>query len=181
MQWQNKYIIVPTTQGLMMVHPHRAHTAILYKELLAQLSQHKGASQQLLFPEVIDLSTEDLHTLQALQDDLSSIGFGLDQFSPNAYTITAVPMQLGQVNPCETLLQVIHQVQDTGSTATQQWHEAMAFALADKMAIPMGKMLHDAEMRDLLKRLNENHPAQYLSNGQTIFTILTPDEIQKRF
>ncbi len=181
MQWQNKYIIVPTTQGLMMVHPHRAHTAILYKELLAQLSQHKGASQQLLFPEVIDLSTEDLHTLQALQDDLSSIGFGLDQFSPNAYTITAVPMQLGQVNPCETLLQVIHQVQDTGSTATQQWHEAMAFALADKMAIPTGKMLHDAEMRDLLKRLNENHPAQYLSNGQTIFTILTPDEIQKRF
>ncbi len=181
MQWQNKYIIVPTTQGLMMVHPHRAHTAILYKELLAQLSQHKGASQQLLFPEVIDLSTEDLHTLQAMQDDLSSIGFGLDQFSPNAYTITAVPMQLGQVNPCETLLQVIHQVQDTGSTATQQWHEAMAFALADKMAIPTGKMLHDAEMRDLLKRLNENHPAQYLSNGQTIFTILTPDEIQKRF
>ena len=28
MQWQNKYIIAPTAQGLMMVHPHRAHTAI---------------------------------------------------------------------------------------------------------------------------------------------------------
>lgn len=181
MQWQNKYIVIPTAQGLMLVHPHRAHTAILFKELLTQLSQHKGVSQQLLFPEVIDLSTEDLHTLQTLQEDLSSIGFGLDQFSPNAYTITAVPMQLGQVNPCETLLQVIHQVQDTGSTATQQWHEAMAFALADKMAIPAGKILSDAEMRDLLMRLYENHPAQYLSNGQTIFTILTPDEIQKRF
>lgn len=181
MQWQSKYIIVPSSQGLMMVHPHRAHMAILYKEMLALLSQHKGVSQQLLFPEVIELSPEDLHTLQALQDDLSAIGFGLDQLSPNAYTITSIPMQLGQTNPCETLLQVIHQVQDTGSTATQQWHEAMALALADKMAIPMGKALSDAEMHDLLTRLHQNHPAQYLSNGQTIFIILTPDEIQRRF
>lgn len=181
MQWQNKYIIVPSSQGLMMVHPHRAHMAILYKEMLALLSQHKGVSQQLLFPEVIELSPEDLHTLQALQDDLSAIGFGLDQLSPNAYTITSIPMQLGQTNPCETLLQVIHQVQDTGSTATQQWHEAMALALADKMAIPMGKALSDTEMHDLLTRLHLNHPAQYLSNGQTIFIILTSDEIQRRF
>ena len=181
MQWQSKHIILPTAEGLMLVHPHRAHTAILYKEMLAQLTQHKGVSQQLLFPEVIELSNEDLHTLQALQDDLSVIGFGLDQLSPNAYTITAVPMQLGQTNPCETLLQVIHQVQDTGSTATQQWHEAMALALADKMAIPVGKSLSDAEMRDLLIRLHQNHPAQYLSNGQTIFIILTQDEIQRRF
>ena len=181
MQWQSKYIIVPSSQGLMMVHPHRAHMAILYKEMLALLSQHKGVSQQLLFPEVIELPPEDLHTLQALQDDLSAIGFGLDQLSPNAYTITSIPMQLGKTNPCETLLQVIHQVQNTGSTATQQWHEAMALALADKMAIPMGKALSDAEMHDLLTRLHLNHPAQYLSNGQTIFIILTPDEIQRRF
>ena len=181
MQWQNKYIIASTAQGLMMVHPHRAHTAILYKELLAQLAQHKGASQQLLFPEVIELTNDDLHTLQALYDDLSAIGFGLDQLSPNAYTITAVPMQLGQVNPIETLLQVIHQVQDTGSTATQQWHEAIALALADKMAIHIGKVLNNAEMYDILIRLHQHHPAQYLSNGQTIFTILTTDEIQRRF
>ena len=181
MQWQNKYIVAPTAQGLMLVHPHRAHTAILYKELLAQLAQHKGASQALLFPEVIELSSEDLHTLQTLQDDLLAIGFGLDQLSPNAYTITAVPMQLGQVNPCDTLLQVIHQVQDTGSTAIQQWHEAMALALAEKMSIHIGKVLSHEEMYDLLARLYLHHPAQYLSNGQTIFTILSSDEIQGRF
>jgi hypothetical protein len=37
------------------------------------------------------------------------------------------------------------------------------------------------EMRDLMTRLNEKHSAQYLNNGQTIFTILTSDEVQKRF
>lgn len=180
-QWQNKYILLPIQQGIMIVHPHRAHTAILYQELMTQLQQRKGISQPLLFPEAIELSNEDLHTLQVIQDDLTVIGFGLDQLSPTAYTITAIPTQLGQVNPCETLLQVIHQVQDTGCTATQQWKETMTLALADKMAIPMGKPLNEAEMRDLLIRLQNTHSPRFLTNGLTISTILTQDEIQKRF
>lgn len=180
-QWQNKYIILPSESGLMMVHQHRAHVAILYKELLQLLKKQQGMSQALLFPEILELTENDMQTLQAMQEDLQTIGFGLDQFSPNSYSVTAVPMQLGQNNPCETLLQVIHQVQDNGGTAAQQWQENMALALADKMAIPMGKTLSEMEMRDLLKRLMEQHPARFLNNGQTIITILTHEEIQKRF
>ena len=180
-QWQNKYIILPSESGLMMVHQHRAHAAILYKELLQQLKKQQGMSQALLFPEILELTENDMLTLQAMQEDLQAIGFGLDQFSPNSYSVTAVPMQLGQNNPCETLLQVIHQVQDNGGTAAQQWQENMALALADKMAIPIGKTLSEMEMRDLLKRLMEQHPARFLNNGQTIITILTHEEIQKRF
>ena len=181
MQWQCKYIVLPIDKGLMLVHQHRVHVAILYKELMEQLQQHKGISQSLLFPEVLELTHEDMITLQSLQQDLCTIGFAMDQFSPNAYTITAVPVQLGQLNPCETLLQVIHQVQDTGSNVAKQWQETMSLALADRMAIPMGKPLSDMEMHDLLERFNENNLSQYLTNGQTIFTILTTDEIQKRF
>ena len=180
-QWQNKYIILPSESGLMMVHQHRAHVAILYKELLQLLKKQQGMSQALLFPEILELTENDMQTLQAMQEDLQAIGFGLDQFSPNSYSVTAVPMQLGQNNPCETLLQVIHQVQDNGGTAAQQWQENMALALADKMAIPMGKTLSEMEMRDLLTRLMGQHPARFLNNGQTIITILTHEEIQKRF
>lgn len=181
MQWLNKYIILPSQQGLMLVHQHRAHVAIIYKELLKQLHNHKGLTQTLLFPEIIELSNQDIITLQAMITDLQYIGFGLDQFSPNAYSITAVPVLLGQTNPVDTLLQVIHQVQDMGGTAQQHWQETMALSLADRMAIPTGKALTEIEMRDLLTQLAEKHPAQYLSNGQTIISILTADEIQKRF
>ena len=92
-----------------------------------------------------------------------------------------MPVLLGQTNPVDTLLQVIHQVQDMGGTAQQHWQETMALSLADRMAIPTGKALTEIEMRDLLTQLAEKHPAQYLTNGQTIISILTADEIQKRF
>lgn len=181
MQWQNKYIILPTDDGMMFVHQHRAHVAVLYKDLMHQLKKQQALTQTLLFPEIIELSSQDIITLQSMLEDLQSMGFALDQFSPTSYSITAVPVQLGQTNPVETLLQVIHQVQDAGGTAEQYWRDTMALALAERMAIHMGKPLSEVEMRDLLMQLAEKHPAQYLNNGQTIITILTHEEIQKRF
>lgn len=180
-QWQNKYILFPSDSGLVLVHQHRAHAAILYKDLIQQLKNQKGLTQTLLFPEIIELSAIDFLTLQTMQNDLQNIGFGLDQFSPTSYSITSVPIQLGQTNPIETLNDVIHFVQDTGGTVQQHWQEKMAFALAEKMAIHTGKVLTEIEMRDLLIQLMDKHPARYLNNGQIITTILSHDEIQKRF
>lgn len=181
LQSQGKYIVAPADGGLLLVHQHRAHMAVLYRELAEQLHSHHGITQPVLFPEVIELSPDDLHTLQSLLADLQAVGFILEQFSPNAYSITSVPALLGQQNASETLLQVIHQVQDTGSTASDEWQKTVVLSLADRMAIPVGKTLTDNEMRDLLRRLLQHTDSRYLPNGQTIFTILTNDDLQKYF
>lgn len=181
LQSQGKYIVAPADGGLLLVHQHRAHIAILYRELAEQLRSHHGITQPVLFPEVIDLSPDDWHTLQSLLADLQAVGFTLEQLSPSAYSITSVPALLGQQNASETLLQVIHQVQDTGSTASAEWQKTVALSLADRMAIPVGKTLTDNEMRDLLQRLLQHTDSRYLPNGQTIFTILTNDDLQKYF
>ena len=181
LQSQGKYIVAPADGGLLLVHQHRAHVAILYRELTEQLRSHHGITQPVLFPEVIDLSPDDWHTLQSLLADLQAVGFTLEQFSPSAYSITSVPALLGQQNASETLLQVIHQVQDTGSSASAEWQKTVALSLADRMAIPVGKTLTDNEMRDLIQRLLQHTDSRYLPNGQTILTILTNDDLQKYF
>jgi DNA mismatch repair protein MutL len=87
---------------------------------------------------------------------------------------------LGQKNATEAILQVIHSVQDTERSAQQQWQEMVALSLAEQMAIPQGKPLTDIEMRDLVNRL-DLASTRYLPNGKTISTLLSHDEIQKRF
>ncbi len=181
MQLQSRYIAVALEAGLIIVQQHRAHTAILYHDLLSQFQSRQGVTQPVLFPEVLELSMEDMQTLQSLLPDLQAIGFELEQFSPLAYTITAVPALLGQKNASETLLQVIHQVQDTGTTATLKWQEMVAFALAERMAIPVGKVLSDNEMRSMLKQFLQRHSSRHLPNGQTILTLLAYDDLQKYF
>jgi DNA mismatch repair protein MutL len=105
----------------------------------------------------------------------------LEQFSPYAYTISAVPALLGQKNAVETLLQVIHDVQDTEQSLQNQWQETMTLCLARQMAIPMGKPLSDIEMRDLVNRFILSSDSRHLPNGQTILTIINNDDIQKHF
>ena len=180
-QCNNNYILAPTDQGLMLIHQHRAHVAILYKELREQLSHSQTVTQPLLFPEVIELIEKDLETLQSLLSDLEKLGFVLEQFSPLAYTISGVPALLGQKNPVETLLQVIHDVQDTEHSLHDQWQETMTLCLAKQMAIPQGKTLTEVEMRDLVNRFMANNPSRHLPNGQTILSIITYDDLQKRF
>ena len=180
-QSNNKYIIAPIEQGLAIIHQHRAHTTILYKELKEQMAQSQGVTQSLLFPEVIELIEDDLETLQTIIPDLGKLGFALEQFSPNAYTISGVPALLGQKNAVETLLQVIHDVQDTEHSLQEQWQETMTLCLARQMAIPQGKPLTEVEMRDIVNRYMMDNPSRHLPNGQTILSILTYDDIQKRF
>ena len=180
-QWDNRYILAPTSTGLMLIHQHRAHVCVLYKVLLEQLKNKQAATQPLLFPEVIELTPDDFTTLEQLIPELQSVGFALEQFSPMAYAINAVPALLGQKSPTDAILQVIHKVQDTEHSATQQWHEMIALEFAEQMAIPQGKSLTEIEMRDLVERLQQTSSSRHLPNGQIISILLTHDDIQKRF
>ena len=180
-QYNNRYILALVEQGVMFIHQHRLHVAILYQELKEQLSKAQAVSQPLLFPEVIELTDNDWQTFQMLLSDLIRLGFALEQFSPYAYTISAVPALLGQKNAVESLLQVIHSVQDNEKDVQEQWQETMTLSLAQQMAIPQGKQLSDIEMRDMVNRFMNNCPSRHLPNGQTILSILKDDEIQKRF
>lgn len=180
LQIDSRYILALTTNGLMLIHQHRAHTCVLYKVLLEQLANQQAATQPLLFPEIVELTPDDLSTLETLLPELTSVGFGLEQFSPAAYSITAVPALLGQKNAAETILQVIHKVQDTEHSAKDQWQEMVALSLAEQMAIPQGKALTNIEMHDLVERLQQTS-SRYLPNGKKISTILSYEEIQKRF
>ena len=179
-QVDNRYILALTSAGVMMIHQHRAHVCVLYKVLLEQLYEQKAATQPLLFPEIIEFTEEDMVTFEQLMPELQSVGFELEQFSPYAYSITAVPALLGSKNAPSTILQVIHSVQDSEHSAQQQWQEMVALSLAEQMAIPQGKPLTDVEMRDLVDRLQQAS-SHYLPNGKIISTLLSHDEIQKRF
>lgn len=180
-QCNNKFILAPIEQGVMFIHQHRAHTHVLYNELKEQLSSAQAITQSLLFPEIIELMEEDRNTLESILPDLNKLGFTIEQFSPYAYSISGVPALLGQKNAVETLLEVIHDIQNTEHGLQEQWQDTMTLCLAKQMAIPQGKTLSEMEMRDLLNRFMASKPSYHLPSGQTIVSIINYEDVQKRF
>ncbi len=180
-QYGGKYIFVSTEEGLLMVNQHRAHAAVLYAQFMEQLTQTRGAMQQLLFPEVLLLAQDEMVLIGQLLPDLKTIGFDLEQLSPDSYSIQGVPAQLAQQSPIPVLQHILAQVRERGADTQREWREQIALTLAQNAAIPYGKNLSEIEMRDLLTRLVALPQYRRTADGKTIVSLLTDDELNKRF
>ena len=180
-QYGGKYILLPSVNGLVLIHQHRAHAAILYAQFLEQLTLTQGAMQQLLFPEVLTLPQEEMVLMNQLLPDLKSIGFDLEQLSPDSYSINGIPAQLANQSAMPVLQHILQQVRERGADTQTEWREQIALTLAETAAIPSGKSLTEPEMRDLVTRLVQLPNYRRSAEGKLIVSLLTDDEINKRF
>lgn len=180
-QYGGKYIFVATEEGVMMINQHRAHVSVLYAQFMEQLEHTRGSMQQLLFPEVLVLPQDEMVLLGQLVADLRTIGFDLEQLSPDSYSVQGVPSQLAQQSPIPVLQHILAQVRERGADTQHEWRSQIALALAESTAIPYGKNLTETEMRDLVNRLTQIPNYRLTPNGKTVVSLLTEDEINKRF
>ena len=179
-QYGGKYIFAATEQGVAIINQHRAHACVLYDLYMSQLSDAKGATQKLLFPDVLELTTEDMVLIEPMIDELQHIGFDLEQLGKTAYSIYGQPAQLGQQSGVTALRHILDAVRDTGANVQEEWRKQIAMALANDTAIPYGKTLSEEEMRDLVEKLFALQSYLYTPDGKRVMTILTDDELQKR-
>lgn len=180
-QYGGKYILVPSPNGIMLVNQHRAHVAILRSQYIEQLGLMQGAKQQLLFPEVLEMTQDDMVLMKQILPDLHAIGFDIEQLSPDSYSIQGVPSQLADQSPLPVLLHIIAKVRERGADTQQEWREQIAQSMAESTAIPYGKTLTETEMRDLLKRLTHLPQYRRTADGKIIVSLMTDEEINRRF
>lgn len=180
-QYAGKYILLPTSHGLLLINQRRSHTAILYHQFMEQLSMTQGAMQQLLFPEVLVLPPDEMVLVTNLLPDLRAIGFDIEQLSPDSFSIQGLPAQLANQSAVLILQDIIHNVRERGADTQREWREQIAAALAENGAIPYGKPLSEEEMRELVTKLVELPQYQRTAKGKTIVSLLSDEEINKRF
>ena len=180
-QYGGKYIFVAVENGLMMINQHRAHVAVLYARFMEQLANTQGAMQQLLFPEVLTLTPDQMTSLLPLLPDLKAIGFDLEQLSPDSYAIQGIPSQLTNQSAVPVIQHILQQVRERGADTQREWREQIAMALAEQGAIVYGKPLTETEMRELVAQLIQLPSYRRTADGKIIVSILTDEEIEKKF
>jgi len=179
--FKGKYLITSLKSGLLIVDQRRAHIRILYDKYIQQISQKKGISQGLLFPEIISFTPREATVLPYLLDDLAYIGFDLSDLGSNTYSINGIPAGLENTDIIETLQDITDKVLETGCEIKEEISEALALALAKKAAIPHGKFLSEEEAGSLIADLFASSGPNYTPDGKCILSILNEDEIEKRF
>ena len=181
LQIAGRYIAVAVPGGLMLVDQHRAHMTVLFNEIEQQMRSGHAVQQQLLFPETLELSADDMLLMRQLQDQLLDVGFELEQLSSTVYAINSVPALLGNEAPQRCLNDILVAVRETGISAKTEWNRQIALAMARDTAVAYGKTLLEQDMSDLLKRLLALPVYTKTPDGKTVMSILTDTELEKRF
>lgn len=179
LQFQNRYIVSPTNSGLMLIAQHRAHVRILYDRYMAQFSGGSMASQKLIFAEDVELSPVQTATLKSRMNMLKSIGFNVDDCGNNRWSINAVPASLTGLSATEALLSVI--ADEPGSEDTSALYRPLALAMAEATAVRHQQPLTQGEMESITADLFRCSDPSYTPSGLPIMSIISNDEISRRF
>jgi len=179
--FKGKYLISSLKSGLLIIDQRRAHIRILYDEYLQQINQKKGFSQGLLFPEIISFTPREATILPFLLDDLTYMGFDLSDLGNNAYSINGIPAGMENTDIIGTLQDMTDKVLETGCEVKEEISESLALTLAKKAAILHGKFLPKEEAESLIAKLFASSGPNYTPDGKCILSILSEEEIEKRF
>ena len=95
LQLAETYIVCQDMEGLLLIDQSAAHARILYEQALKTLSSNNMInSQELLFPELIELSKVEKSLLVEILPDLKKLGFYLEPFGGDMYQIRGIPSGL---------------------------------------------------------------------------------------
>jgi DNA mismatch repair protein MutL len=180
-QFADRYIIVQSEQGLMIIDQNRAHVRVLYERFLTGAKSHGAASQGLLFPEIFQLSAADAAVFEGLKPVFAALGFDISDMGRGAIAIQGVPSGMEGQDYERLITDMIADLRINPTQEEERRLESMALAMARKAAIPSGRHLSEKEMQDLVRSLKACSMPSRTPDAKTVYVIKSEQEISKWF
>ena len=178
--FKNKYILTPVKSGLMVIDQRRAHQRILFEKFMTTITTHQRISQQLLFPQTLEINASDTSLLQTMLEDLNDIGFDIREFGPDTFIINGVPGMLDDNNIKGIIESMLEEFKNSASELKERAKERLATSLAIASAIDYGYQLSQEEASGLIDSLFACQKPNYSPTGKPVIEIIKMDEIEKR-
>jgi DNA mismatch repair protein MutL len=173
--------------SLVVIDQHAAHERLVFETLKKQFAAQRVAGQSLLFPQLIDFSSDQVQVVNRHQQEIERLGIDMEEFGELSYVIKAVPAILSHLSVEEVVGAVIGQFQendrqtDGRPTNTAARIDDILSAMACKAAVKAGRALQPEEMEDLLNQMHEAEVFSHCPHGRPVFKSFTEADIKKWF
>ena len=181
-QIAGRYIASSDRSGLQLIDQHRAHICILFSRYMSQLEKHQGMSQQELFPEIIEIAPADVPVLESISDELSALGFELDNLGGGSFAVNGRPATMAGSNNLVLLInQMIDVARDQVHKVGDQLNRQLALKMAQIQSINYGKNLTEEEMNQLVENLQELPDYHHTPDGKKVVATVSVKDLDKLF
>lgn len=180
-QLQNKYILSPLKNGLLIIHQNLAHQRILYEELLKNITVKEAISQQLLFPLQFNFSKPDIEIIQKVREQLEHTGFVFSELDGETIEISAIPVLIPESHVVNLLHQLVKDIKDEVPDSGFKQNDLLAKSMAASMAIKTGVSLIREEREHIINQLFACKEPSVSPNNKLVFTKLDVSDLDKKF
>ena len=180
---QGKYIFSQSASGVMVVSVRRARERILYERFLKVLGQEAHVSQNALFPVQVDVGVEGRLLLEEHSDLLHRLGFDIDPFGNESVVVNGVPEGYGtEAGKVRTMVgDLLLILSDDHGALPEMMEQALAQKFAVLGASGGEKLTSPVEAQRLVDALLATDNPEFTPSGRRIISILSLEEIEKRF
>lgn len=181
MQLKNTYILTPSRKGLMVIDQYRAHVRILYDRYMSMIDEKSFVAQQVMFPEMIQLSAAQNVTLETIMPYLEKLGFTLSPLGDNSWSILSMPTVVSGKSGAEIITGIISVVEETGEDIASSFYRQVSLSMARSNAIHRGRALTSAEMETLVSDLFKSSAPARTPEGKQVFSVIDIENINSLF
>jgi len=182
MQVHDRYLVVETPEGILIVDQHALHERILYERIRSRFESGSLESQRLLVPEPIDLPGPLQAVLDRERETLSRLGLEVEPFGTGSAAVHAYPSLLGSGAIGPLVSDLLDRLAQSGSAPDRRTLlEELMQMIACKAAIKAGERLGADEIRELLAQRDLIADAHHCPHGRPASLLLTAQDLERQF
>jgi DNA mismatch repair protein MutL len=153
---------------------------VLYERLLERTEEGHAPSQQLLFPETMELTPSEDELVDAWGAELRAMGYEMERLSGRTMAIRGVPADAQSGDAAGELRDLLDEL-ETNTHDPSDRRKALAARLARRHAVPHGHALAADERRALLNDLFDCEMPYADPQGRPTVLRWSLDEIAHEF
>ena len=180
-QLHGVYILAQTAEGMVLVDMHAAHERVMY-EGMKKLLQGQTAQQQLLVPEVLQVTPAQAEAAEEHAAEFFALGFVVTRLAPDQLALRAVPSLLSGRDPAGVVRDVLSDLVETGhSRRVEESINHLLGTMACHAAVRAQRSLTLPEMNALLREMERTDRADQCNHGRPTWVRLSLGDLDRLF
>ncbi len=176
----NEFLVIEKNENLIFLDYHAGHERLNYDKFTQMVKNREVVIQDLLVPYVQKMSRQEVEFILNLKDELTALGFDIDEYGDDRIKINSVPMQLKDINLKNFVDDLLHDMKNIKPSMNNEIKHYL-MQKACKSSVKAGMKLTDMEIRDLLKDLDMKNPVLLCPHGRPIITVVSKAQVEKWF
>ncbi len=177
--WSLMYIGIFKVDVLRLIHKQRAQFCLSYTKLLKTIQRGTAISQQLLFPQTIQLDSSQMALFDVILPEIRKFGYDIEIESNNTLSIIGLPLGIPEALAAESIDGFLELESNSALISSDDRLERMAYSIAKTETKGLNSTWSLEERKALVNGLERLDWPEYTVDGERIWSEVNKNEIEK--